>query len=322
VIALLDEIGAPTAKLLGRERLLPTCYGENATGYVPILSTWAFVDRAAETQGIWDLGFRIAERVTLARASRWGPRVSTAVTLRHAIQVMARSIRHDMPDVRIGLEERGKCTWFWRDHQPDRRRCRGYWVGEQYILGLMLELIRMAEGPDWRPRQLQLQARADDWAFQRPEFASDAQIEYAASRTAIRLPPGSLRHRLTRARGDLTGDRPSDTGERPPTTVADSLHAVLKSIARERKLAVGLGSDALRTSERNLRRILAQEGSSWRDVLARVQLETALELMDEPANSLADIAEVLGYAQYPHFNRAFRRWTGESPRAYREKSRP
>jgi AraC-like DNA-binding protein len=38
--------------------------------------------------------------------------------------------------------------------------------------------------------------------------------------------------------------------------------------------------------------------------------------MDERTNSLADIAAALGYSQYPHFYRAFQRWTGESPSAY------
>jgi AraC-like DNA-binding protein len=322
LVTLLDEVGAPTAKLMARERLLPTHYEGGTTGYVPILSTWAFADHAADAEGIWDLGFRIAERVTLAHASRWGPRVSTAVTLWHAIKVMAYWIRHDLPDVRVGVEERWSCSWFWRDHQPDRRHCRGYWIGEQYILGLMVELVRLAEGPNWMPRQLQVQARANDWAFKRPEFAGDAQIEYGAARTAILLPPGSLRRRLTRTRADLNGDISGDMGERPATDLEGSLHQVLKSITREQKLTVELATHGFGISERSLRRGLAQHGLGWREVVSRVQLETALDLMDDPTCSLEDIANILGYTQYPHFYRAFRRWTRESPRKYREKLAP
>jgi AraC-like DNA-binding protein len=62
-----------------------------------------------------------------------------------------------------------------------------------------------------------------------------------------------------------------------------------------------------------------QHGLSWREAVGRVRLETAIDLMEEPTCSLADIADTLGYTQYAHFYRAFQRWTGESPRKYREK---
>lgn len=92
-----------------------------------------------------------------------------------------------------------------------------------------------------------------------------------------------------------------------------SLRQVLKSIACEQKLTLSLGAKVSARGERTLQRALAREGTSWKQVVERVQLETALDLMDEPANSLADIAAILGYSQYRHFYRAFQRWTGESP---------
>jgi hypothetical protein len=63
-IGILNEIGAPTEALLQRSHL-PTLDYENPSGFVPVLSTWSFIDDAAETQGLWDFGFRIAERVTV-----------------------------------------------------------------------------------------------------------------------------------------------------------------------------------------------------------------------------------------------------------------
>ena len=79
------------------------------------------------------------------------------MTLRGAIQTMRDWIRIDMPELRIGLEERESQDWFWRDHRPDRRHLPGYWVGEQYILGLMIEIVRRQEGPDWLPRRLEVE---------------------------------------------------------------------------------------------------------------------------------------------------------------------
>ena len=316
-IGILDEIGAPTATLLRRERL--PVFDHDSTTYVPIRSTWAFVRAAAETQGIWDLGLRIAERVTVGHASRWGPRVSNAVTLRHAIQIMKNWIGFDIPDLRIGLEQRGDRQWFWRDYPPDRQQYAGYWLGEQQLLGLMIQIVRMVEGPDWFPRQLHVQAPAHEWAFERRKFAGDASITFGAQRTAIELPAGSLDRRLPSAASDSIREAPHDTNERPAVDLQGSLNQVLKSLACERRLTLELGAQLVCGSKRSLQRALANGETSWREVVDRVHLETALDLMEQPRNSLSDIAGTLGYSQYAHFYRAFRRWTGESPGECRER---
>ena len=105
--------------------------------------------------------------------------------------------------------------------------------------------------------------------------------------------------------------------ERPAGDLKGSLHQVLTSLALEDDLSMELGAEILETSERSLRRYLAREGTSWRELVDRVRVEAALDLMAEPSHSLGDIAAILGYSQYPHFNRAFRRWTGQSPRDYK-----
>jgi len=313
-IALLDEIGAPTAKLLRYVGIFTLDH--QPSGYLPLRSTWAFLLNAAGAEGLWDLGFRIAERVRVARAGRWGPRVAGAVTLRHAIQTMSDWIRLDMPEVRIGLEKRATRHWFWREHRPDRRHLPGYYVGEQYMLGLMLEIVRKAEGPDWLPHRVEVEASARDWAGKRPEVLGEAIIEFGAARTAIELPPGSLDRRLPSPDSDLALDLSSDFGELPAANLRGSLHQALRSVVCEQELSLALGAKLSCVSERSLQRFLADEGTSWREVVDRVHLETALDLMGERTNSLADIAATLGYSQYPHFYRAFQRWTGESPSAY------
>ena len=40
------------------------------------------------------------------------------------------------------------------------------------------------------------------------------------------------------------------------------------------------------------------------------------------AGSVGEIAAQLGYSELPNFTRAFRKWTGMTPVAYRERNRP
>jgi AraC-like DNA-binding protein len=313
----LDEIGAPTDRLLER-RNLPISGGKSPIGYVPVLSVWEFAQDAADSQSMWDFGFRIAEFVTIGRAARWGRRVVTAATLHEAACIMSESIAADMPNVSTGLEWRGNDCWLWRDHQPDRRHMPGSWLGEQYILGLMIQLVRMVEGPGWYPTRLELQASRSEWSSHRPEIIGDSQISFSAPRTAIELPAHSLAAPL-RQSFSQPGSLPLPLGqESPPEDLAGALHEVLKSLVLDRRPDLHLGASIMRTSERSVRRHLAREGTSWREVLSRAEAQVATTLIANPDNKLTEVAEQLGYSQYAHFYRAFRRWTGDSPSDYRQ----
>jgi AraC-like DNA-binding protein len=97
-------------------------------------------------------------------------------------------------------------------------------------------------------------------------------------------------------------------------------------LGRVRKLAVrakgGFRSldevaDALHVSTRTLKRRLAAQGTTYSDVLEEQRRERAMLLLRSPGLSLDEVAEQLGYSDPSNFRRAFRRWTGLSPAAYR-----
>jgi AraC-like DNA-binding protein len=74
---------------------------------------------------------------------------------------------------------------------------------------------------------------------------------------------------------------------------------------------------ALHLSPRTLKRRLAAEGASFSDIVEHARRERALLLLRSHELSLEDVAERLGYSDVANFTRAFRRWTGATPGAYR-----
>jgi AraC-like DNA-binding protein len=76
-------------------------------------------------------------------------------------------------------------------------------------------------------------------------------------------------------------------------------------------------AELLAMSERNLTRQLGAEGTSFSELLARVQAERAGNLLRNPALSVSEIGYRLGYAEPAAFTRAFTRWTGQSPLRWR-----
>lgn len=71
-------------------------------------------------------------------------------------------------------------------------------------------------------------------------------------------------------------------------------------------------------SERSLRRQLSEEGQSFRDLLAEARYAKARDLLRQTDLPIEEIASQIGYAESAAFIHAFRRWAGQSPRAYRQ----
>jgi AraC-like DNA-binding protein len=70
-------------------------------------------------------------------------------------------------------------------------------------------------------------------------------------------------------------------------------------------------------SGRTLKRRLAAQGVTYSELLDQERSERARVLLRSAELSLTDITERLGYSTLPNFARAFRRWTGQTPAAYR-----
>ncbi|MBK7864743.1 MAG: AraC family transcriptional regulator [Archangiaceae bacterium] len=75
---------------------------------------------------------------------------------------------------------------------------------------------------------------------------------------------------------------------------------------------------ALRMSTRTLQRRLEAEGTSYAQVLDQVREALARALVAAPAPSLSEVAFQLGFAEFATFSRAFKRWTGSAPGAFRD----
>ena len=77
----------------------------------------------------------------------------------------------------------------------------------------------------------------------------------------------------------------------------------------------------LRMSPRTLKRKLAEHDTTFTQIRDDLRRQRALLLLDNRQLTISDIAAKLGYSELPNFTRAFRKWTGQTPLAYRDRSR-
>ncbi len=76
-------------------------------------------------------------------------------------------------------------------------------------------------------------------------------------------------------------------------------------------------ADHLHIGVRTFQRRLQAEGTTFQTLLNETRQDLARQYLKDPAIRLEEIAFVLGYSEYSVFSKAFKRWTGHSPSAYR-----
>lgn len=80
-------------------------------------------------------------------------------------------------------------------------------------------------------------------------------------------------------------------------------------------------ANRLNISPSTLKRRLQQEGTTFQQQLDDVRRTMAMRLLCNPAMSVEQVTRTLGYSDAANFTRAFRKWTGLSPSAWRKTQR-
>jgi AraC-like DNA-binding protein len=74
-------------------------------------------------------------------------------------------------------------------------------------------------------------------------------------------------------------------------------------------------------SARSLQRKLKEEGVSYSDIVEEVRKTLAIHYINSGNYPIKDISHILGYNEQSAFLRAFKRWTGKTPKTFSDSSR-
>lgn len=189
------------------------------------------------------------------------------------------------------------------------------------MVGAWVALGRALTGVSWTPRSLQYQhaplgdpAEHERFfgvpvAFEAPVNALclDAAVlafQVRGARPALRVP--LMQHAEARLHADAGT---------PP--VAERLRTALSELVPAGDASQRAAARRLGLSERTLSRRLHGERTSFGAILDQVRRDLALGWLDDPSLAVYEIAFLLGYSEPSTFHRAFKRWTGTTPHAYR-----
>ena len=211
--------------------------------------------------------------------------------------------------LRIGAWE-GK-TWIFATSTSPCLKSLGW---STYLLRPMIEVARAAAGPKWWPRTIRLPS-AHTVQMEHLDLPPSVKVELRSERVAIEI----AEHILFRPIGREPQRRSdaSEAIEELPTDLAGTVRALLKAYMGKRPLPIREVADLAGCSIRSLQRELQNEGCSFSSLLQEVRYLSSVPLLINSSASITDLAYELGYSDPAHFTRAFQRFSGTSPSAFR-----
>ncbi|HVY40887.1 MAG TPA: AraC family transcriptional regulator [Polyangia bacterium] len=194
---------------------------------------------------------------------------------------------------------------------------------DEFVFALLLTRSRQNSGGDCSPRRVAFQhQRADDDGD--PARVFGCPVRFGAPQDEMHFDPAVLDRPLRSADSKLMAVlvRYADTlmASIPvPDSVVGRVRASITRQAARALPTLPATAEALRVPERTLQRRLAAEGVRFSDLVDETRRALALNYLGNASLSVSDVGYLLHFSDPTAFHRAFRRWTGEAPRAYRRR---
>jgi AraC-like DNA-binding protein len=312
------QIGVPIEKTLQAVKL-PTLPTDSPELLLPELPCWQFIHSVTRKEGITDFGLLAANTTAHQDISTLTPLISDCTHLYDLLKRFCFVAPLQAYTAVYALEEKGDVAWFTQ---------KGACLLEEdiqvqlFVVMGMIQLVQLAAGPDWRPAEIHFTFKRRAEAELAPAL-NPGRILYCRDNPAIAIPPHLLPLPLPGLNTPDEHDTDKPAGlSKMPDSFSKGLRAAISPYLGEQQLSKKLLAEITGLSTRTLHRRLAEQQTSYSRVLDEARLFKAATLLEDTGAPLLDIALMLDYENASSFSRAFRRWTGVSPREFRRLHSP
>ncbi|MCC5809666.1 MAG: AraC family transcriptional regulator [Ectothiorhodospiraceae bacterium] len=273
---------------------------------------------AQQETGDADLGLHVAEAIRPGTFGALEYAVRTSPSLGTGLDRLVRyhQVLHDAAEV--GVDRRGGQVVLSHrlplpggaPRQVSEYVMAGWLLAVRRLVGDQARLIE-ARFPHSAPARLDVHKRL-----------FGAPLRFDHHRSELVFPAAMLDQPLPEAdptlQRILEGQLDALVAQLPPAgACVDRVLRVLAGELCEGEPRLEAMAKRLHTTPRTLHRHLEMEGTNFRDLVAATRRELSERYLREGRLTIAEIAFLLGYSEASAFHRAFRRWTGYSPKAFR-----
>lgn len=190
----------------------------------------------------------------------------------------------------------------------------------ELTMGMFANVFRYCLGADWAPEEVHCEhPKPEGWREHERAFGAPVHFGQRGNAVVFRnkdlhraMPQGDL-GRLTRLRDELV----RVAGGTGAVGFLDRVKGEVRSRLPDGAPTVEQVAEALGLARWTLQRRLTAHGLSYSDVIDQVRRDLAVLHLRHRHVAVADIGFLLGYSEVSAFSRAFSRWFGQSPQAYR-----
>jgi len=318
--AISGEIVAPVLQALeacGVDRAALGAFPPAAGDMVPGAAADRWLDAAADLLHDEALGLTLARRLPIGALGLIDYALCASTSLRAALARVARHYGAVTQRVYLSLHEAPPQAMLLFERRSGTAHSR-HWI--EFSFAIIAERMRQTLGRDVRFERVSFRHG--------PPASADAHDAFFGTRVAFSAPGDRLcfAHALLDGRlrtaaaalaelldGQMAARRPPEDAHASDALVC-RVRQKLRSLLDDGDVRVETVATELATSTRTLQRELGRRGTSHKALLDEVRRDRALELLNEGRSTVAEIAGRLAYAEPSAFFRAFRRWTGTSPR--------
>ena len=189
-----------------------------------------------------------------------------------------------------------------------------------FTLSVVFDMCRKNFGSELKAKGLQLRRPLPDNVAPWETFFGCA-VQFGANKDCFLLDGDTANAALPSANAPMANTFDAILADQFSHFLKDDLISRCKALVL-RELTSGPPSAAwvateLAMSQRSFQRRLSELGLTYQKLLDQTRHELAQRYLDDPSKSVTEITFLLGFSEQSAFTRAFKRWSGIAPTAYR-----
>lgn len=290
---------------------------------VPLREHFSLLQIASREVGDELFAARLGQQISIEGLGGYGKWVTQAPSLHQAILRANASLAYMLQSAtKLVLRVKGsRASWSYELADPSTY---GRQQNELLALGYMIEVLRQFLGKCWVPNLIiingaPMHAKGQlEWLLATDVLFSDA-VSTIVFNSDLLATPNPAQKRL---HAGLSLDELGRAfGVPNPGDLVETVSALITLELTERYPSLAWISRKTGMTVRTLQRQLQSEGVRFSELVQAALRRRAFALLGQTNRSITEIAGLLGYNDAAHFTRAFVRWTGISPKTWREVSK-
>jgi len=185
---------------------------------------------------------------------------------------------------------------------------------------LNLKILQMLGGPEFKPAYVDVTLNVPPRELDEIQSVVGCRVSGRREANAIGFSASVMERPVAtgnRLLFSLLGGYLKRVKAASAATTVERVESYIRGALPSGACTIARCAQKLGSSVRTLQLRLGEAGLKFSDLVEKQRIELATAALRDGAASVNEIAAMLGYSEQASFGRAFKRWTGLTPRAYR-----